>query len=357
MKADDLQMAIRQLIALYSRSFGISIPPVNTSPLLLEVMKKLALPLEVYPAVRRLNKIVNFTFAYSTSSKRQNAISQPEAQLMSLVIIAVKLIFPYDSDAVKRYPYSLNEPAAQRMDWAAWVEIRKTSNRLDTDGLLRKGEEVEVTDSDVFNMSNAQLDQYMDWYQRTWAKPSSEVAEDTNVGKEILDMFPLKSLPAREELQATAQDDELEQARLQMVSDVHSEIKIQRPISDEEAEQLGDTVISRPGMRYIRYRTIEELEGPAKTFYEAAAEVACLSVKSLVRAVMQTERKIMIWRNAKRRAERFGEEMNIEAEGGKVEEAEEWMQRMDLVGEPSEGEEGLEEEDEGVDDEDMEMIG
>ena len=35
----------------------------------------------------------------------------------------------------------------------------------------------------------------------------------------------------------------------------------------------------------------------------------------LLRAVLQTEQKITIWRRAKRRAEKFGETMNLEAEG------------------------------------------
>ena len=323
-------------------------------------MKRLALPLEVYPAVKHLNDIVKFPFTYlSKSNRRRNALAQPEAQLVSLIIVAVKLLFPFESATVKRYPHSLNEPAAQRVDWTAWIEARKN---LESDGKesggdrkFKKGQEIEVIDSDIFNMSDTQMDSYMDWYQRTWTKPADAADEDTSVRKGILDMFPLKPLPAKDESADATRNEELEQARLQVVSDVHSMIKMRRPIPDDEAQQLGDTVVNRPGMRYIRYRTVEELEGPAKAFYEAAAEVACLSLKSLVQAVMLTERRITILRNAKRRAERFGEEMDIEAEGGRVEEAENWMQRMDLVGDEGEGE-GEEEGEEELDDEDLEMI-
>lgn len=33
---------------------------------------------------------------------------------------------------------------------------------------LKRGEEIKITDADVMKMSGKQMDDYLDWYQRTW---------------------------------------------------------------------------------------------------------------------------------------------------------------------------------------------
>src|SRR5271170_6445383 len=160
-------------------------------------------------------------------------------------------------------------------------------------------------------MSETQLDRYMDWYQRTWAK--TEIASE-NVNRNILDMFPLKTLPGQND-RADIESDR-EAAIQSKLHEVQSSMKLRRPISDEEAEkeQLN---IMRPGSHYAIFRSVNDLsiQPVAKAFYGAAAEMACLSLETMVRAVVQTERRITLWRNAKRRAEHFGEEMDLNAEG------------------------------------------
>ena len=33
---------------------------------------------------------------------------------------------------------------------------------------LKQGDEIKVTDADVLGMSEKKIDDYLDWYQRTW---------------------------------------------------------------------------------------------------------------------------------------------------------------------------------------------
>jgi len=33
---------------------------------------------------------------------------------------------------------------------------------------LKRGDEIKLTDVDVFDMSAKKMDDYLDWYQRTW---------------------------------------------------------------------------------------------------------------------------------------------------------------------------------------------
>ena len=126
----------------------------------------------------------NFTFTLASDSRiRRNATSHPEAQLMALVVFATKLGYPFDSDVVKRHPRSLSEPAALRFDWKKWVELRKQGSSLAERGSklpLLEGQESNITDADIFKMSNEQLDQYMDWYQRTYTR-STEAEGNVNI--------------------------------------------------------------------------------------------------------------------------------------------------------------------------------
>jgi RNA polymerase I-specific transcription initiation factor RRN7 len=339
---DGLQTAIYRLCALYTTEFGMSLPAINSPHLLFQYVKQLALPLEIYPAVKNLNKIINFTFKYSLGSDsrvRRNATSHPEAQLMALVVVATKLIFPFDSDVMKRYPRSLNEPAAQRIDWKKWMELRKqrvpdaeaTSAEGDEGATrskppLQKGQEVEITDTDIFQMSAADLDQYMDWYQRTWIK--SNDAED-NPNKEIQAMFLLEPLPAEDPRRDP--EHEVEEAQLDIVREVHAAMKMNRIVSEEDAAQLQldsetPVEIKRPGEGYRLYPRVENLPETARAFYEAAAEAACMSVERVVNAVRQTETKIENWKREKKRAERFGEE------GGEDEGDEDGNEDMEMIG-------------------------
>ena len=320
----------------------MDIPSINSTLLLYDYIKKLALPLEVYAAVKNLNKVTKFDCKYAApSKKRRKAVTMPEAQLMSLVVVVVKLLFPFDSDVVKRYPYSLNEAAAQRIDWAAWLGTRTKVNCMDpgeTPLGIRK--EIETKDEDIFQMSEAQLDMYMDWYQKTWSQSGAE----EKVNREILDQFPLKQLPL-EPVRGSAEAGSDNQDKLVRV--VHASTKLRRPISADEAEQRHTPVL-RPGMQYMRYHSIENLSGTAKAFHEAAAMVACLSMKNLVLAINQTERKIEIWRQAKRRAEHFGEKMDLEAEGRLASSVEE-VESLHIVAGETFQEDEKAEEDEDID--------
>lgn len=86
---------------------------------------------------------------------------------MSLVVIATKLFYPFDD--TKRYPNSLNDPAAQVMDWQAWAELQKEFDARGKRGArIGKGFDIEVNEEDVLQMTPIQLDDYMDWYSKMW---------------------------------------------------------------------------------------------------------------------------------------------------------------------------------------------
>ena len=81
---------------------------------------------------------------------------------MSLIVIATKLSQPFDE--VERIPQSETDPTTVKVDWNRWREIMADAPSRG----LKRGEEIKVTDADVMKMSGKQMDDYLNWYQRTW---------------------------------------------------------------------------------------------------------------------------------------------------------------------------------------------
>ena len=311
LRPEVLQKGVSNLSAMYYRSYGMKIPTLNSPIVLYHYIEGLSLSLEVYAAVKHLNGIVGFKFEYpELVGTRRRAISYPEAQLMSLVVIATKLLFPFNSDLMRRNPRNAIEQEMASIDWGTWAEGPKALKDVGrSKDSLNDGTEINIKDTDVFEMSSSQLDQYMNWYQRTWSK--TESADD--VRKELLDMFPFKMiLPKHIDSAKVLQEEE---TRLQNVQHVQARLKTREVVTDEQAQESATEII-RYGMRYQQFRDQKALSlSPiAMTFHEEAAKLSCLSVDMLLRAILQTERKITLWRRAKKRAERFGEDMNLAAE-------------------------------------------
>ncbi|EHY60316.1 hypothetical protein HRR83_000075 [Exophiala dermatitidis] len=372
LEPDGLQAAVYERIKMFSLSFGMTMPPLNHNLVLLHYVRSLALPIEVYSISQRLNAAITkyqFRCPDKTALKsmtRRQPTTYPEAQLMSLVVIATKLLFPFDSQSLRRYPKDPNDPTTLHMDWSSWLHQKQsfdrglgsgpdtgdgatTSSSGDGDGhpnSLEPGSEIHVRDSDILNMTDGQLDQYMDWYQRTWIEsphtttnidPSQSQsqsqrtlnarAQENALDKDILDLFPLRELPQQRN-KTTREDHEQEvvQRRAHVTSrikNVQTSFVTLKAVSLEEEAQLrtGSSGVEfvRPGKKYLHVRSLEDLEcGPGqedqdqdrvvvKVFHEEAAQTACLSVKALIRAVNHTEEKIEQYLKARRREEVFGE--------------------------------------------------
>lgn len=124
--------------------------------------------MEIYPIVRRLQQLFKFRFKFSSKKKwTLKAENYPEAQLLGLIVVATKLIFPFSN--AKGFPSVPTEPAAQLIDWNLWRAAQKEFESLDkVPGRLPKGQEINVNEGNVFHMTEGQLDDYLDWYQDTW---------------------------------------------------------------------------------------------------------------------------------------------------------------------------------------------
>lgn len=139
----------------------------------------------MYSVVKQLMKSVEFTYTFPKEiTRRFHRIYLPEVQLMCLVIVATKLLFPFDN--VKRYPRALNDPSVQVIDWEKWAEAQSTFDRRGiSQGFLTNGAAMQATEMDAMEMTQQQLDEYMDWYDRLFV---------ADKGKDDLFVVPMRAI-------------------------------------------------------------------------------------------------------------------------------------------------------------------
>jgi RNA polymerase I-specific transcription initiation factor RRN7 len=94
--------------------------------------------------------------------KTYNVKAYPELALICLIVIATKLNHPFDS--IIRIPESDSDPTTTKIDWSEWREIMSEKGSVG----LKRGEEIKATDVDVSSMNAKKMDDYLDWYQKTW---------------------------------------------------------------------------------------------------------------------------------------------------------------------------------------------
>ncbi|KAL2826788.1 hypothetical protein BDW59DRAFT_60544 [Aspergillus cavernicola] len=309
LKAEDLHTAVFDLSLLYYRQFRLQLPPLNAPAILYRLIRRLALPVDIYPVVKRLQILLGFTIEYPTKIVgKRRPLDKPELQLVTLIVIATKLLFPFDD--VQRHPTSAQEPAVQAIDWAVWTSVQDRFERRDASaGKVGKGKEILASEGDVLAMSPDQLDQYMDWYENSWLDSGKETSA-------LASLFPLgASKENRQDI--PAEKDNKEDSIDSMLRMAPQYIKSRAVVGDPDSD------IPRPGSLYPRYRQESDLPDSARVFYETAAKVVGISLPTLVRCVSQAEIQINKWLEDQRRIKHFAEH-EIESGGAsEVEDTEE----------------------------------
>lgn len=121
----------------------------------------------------------------------------------------------------------------------------------------------------------------------------------------LADLFPIGRTGVQTEPSLPSPEAE-EEAITKLLHAVMSQLIPRRPNPDSDSD------IPRPGCEYRRYRTESELPDTARLFYRTVAEVAGISLDTLVRAVFQTELRIGQWQDDRRRRELYGDSVPID---------------------------------------------
>ncbi|KAI9789192.1 MAG: Pol I core factor CF [Peltula sp. TS41687] len=292
LRPDELHRDTAKLALYYQKHFGLVLQSINTPLILFRYINDLALPLNTYHAVNKISAILKLSFTFQCSPVKTQNDSFPEAKLMSLLVIAVKVSQCFDPS--KCMPRTDAEPAALTIDWNVWVRAFRDSKE-DAQS-LRRGEEMNVTENDVFRMNGGQLDQYLDWYEKTWAEDG-----DTILPEALLKLFPTgnRSVSGNDNIEGLQLEDET--GPLHSKPEILAEaLKVQTAISDEMNEDLArpegkDQAFKRPGSQYKRYRKVEDIPKHIKPLFEAASSLIAVRLETLVRAVFQSELKLEKW--------------------------------------------------------------
>lgn len=237
----------------------------------------------------------------------------PEVALVALLVIAVKLYYPFD--AIDRHPSSATDPGVLALDWEQWCKAQKEYDSRETaDGQLGRGNEIRVEEKDVFNLSSDQMDEYFDWFEKTWIDEERARNHPRGYPEQLLNMFPTgrqNAGPTRNTAQEENQtNDEALERKLRTVQ---GQLKVRKIISDRDA-RTSRLPVNRIGSYYKRYRKIEDLSVTAKTFHEMAASLVAIKVSSLLVAVMQVEQKLIRLRKRDLEAEAVDGESQEESE-------------------------------------------
>ncbi|KAI7119099.1 hypothetical protein KC352_g33403 [Hortaea werneckii] len=281
------------MVAIFGAEFGMAMQPINSTLVLYRWVRELALPIEVYAATQRLAHTLELDFSFTSRSKmkrNETVLQYPEVHLMAVVVVATKLLFPFDD--IKRYPGSASDLSALSLKWSAWVDLHSQSQEdPKPSGTLSYEQSMSFSQLDAAQAAGERLDEYMDWFEHNIA--SEDVRERGQAGKDadfrraLFQLFPVNGEETdadRRNSKAPAQDDVVTRT----IREVQSTLKPNRTIeagSDERA-------VNRVGSFYRRYRTVEELEGPAMVFYQRSAGLAGTSIEDLVRAVFLIESKL-----------------------------------------------------------------
>lgn len=263
---------------------------------------------EIYAAVRILAALLAFDFMFPPPAFRQEISSLPEIRLVSLLIIAVKLYHPFDS--LPKYAKSLTESGVLTMDWGVWIQAQKNNGSHSTiEGRLACGNEIAVTEEDVFSMSGRQLDEYLDWYEKTWI---DEERASHALPQQLLDMFPTGRLDGAPALTKENCDGPMEAwtGTSRKLHAAQNSLRM-RGVTSSNTEAATEEPVQRIGCLYKHYRSEDDLPPAGRAFYETVARAAGIKLATLVKVVFQTERKLHVWREQQMKREWADDSMQV----------------------------------------------
>ncbi|KAI0152181.1 hypothetical protein F4776DRAFT_15479 [Hypoxylon sp. NC0597] len=289
-----LQAAVQELVISYKINFDTTFPPLNYVPIIARFITELTLPIEIYLTIKCMSEILKVDYSYPTGGKRIRTMDNPEVLLISLVVVAAKLLYPLDG--VERPPQSHGDPRNLKIDWARWQQVMQ-DNTAETSG-LRRGEEYKVTPEDVLMMDKEKLDDFMDWFEKMWIGDG-----DPKTADRIREPFEGQRRPSDpNHIEEKSQDIENERIKTRYEA-INNSIKVLEPVPDPEDPE-NERTGKQPQDFCPVWKSQEDLPGAAKILYSKAADLAAIPLNTLIRGAAQVERQIEVWCIQKARLER-----------------------------------------------------
>ena len=277
------------MLEAFNKDAGMSPPILNLPLVLCRWLRDLMLPVEIYAATQRLAEIVDVRFEFTVSdfSGAKNNLQFPETRLMALLVVATKLLFPLDG--VVRDVNTATDLSAICMDWKSWqTQLSARENAQARDTALSFEQAFDFAEADCLEDTDDRLDAYLDWYQESIAsediRTRGKAGKDADLRRALFEMFPLHSEQPRHGTAALNRKEGDLDTELQTVQGRGQSRGLSNPSSSGGNPSMGS--------QYRRFRSVDELSGVSKVFFERAAGLAGLSVEEMVQAVFAAERRL-----------------------------------------------------------------
>ncbi|KAK4231292.1 putative ribosomal protein [Podospora fimiseda] len=275
-KGSELHRSVMALMLGYKENHGMEFPTIRPAPLLWLYVRDLALPLELHPFTQRIYTLLGWQLSFPTrrvSHGRHILLDIPDVLLISSLIVATKLGCPFDD--IRRYPRDYNDPLCVKMNWELWqAEFQKQSDKR-----LAIPDYEHTDPKAIWSMEKKDIVELLTWFQETRLK--KRTTDETEIDR----LFPLKDVPPLPRIEVISTE-EIE-ARLTKIQ------KASRFVEPKPDHEIEGTEIKRLGSDLRLYKHVEELDEPAKKFYEVAAEMAGMSLRDLVKAVYTLDTNLL----------------------------------------------------------------
>ncbi|KAI0132773.1 hypothetical protein BJ170DRAFT_261598 [Xylariales sp. AK1849] len=304
-KLGKLLYAAQELVLGLTIEREFRFQPLNYVPILVQHIKDLTLPLDIYLMVRCLADMLNVDFNYpSGSTKRIRAMDNPEVVLITLIVVSTKLV--HSLDGVERPPVSEDDPRVRQINWTEWQKARESSPPIQKHG-LEKGTEHKVTANKALAMDKGEVDDFMDWFEKMWIGEADEAKTAESVrkpfqGRDGRTESGTHGQPPKQLNEAPGNEDDKQWNNNAIVNEryqtINATMKLVQPQPDPYTRK-------RPERDFCPvWRTEDDLTAAAKAFYQQAATLAAIPLKTLITAAFQVERQLEVWSAEKERAKR-----------------------------------------------------
>ncbi|KAK8091156.1 Pol I core factor CF [Apiospora phragmitis] len=290
----------------FNVNYEVKFPPLNHIPLLLQLMRDLTLPVEIFLSVKCMAQILEADFSCPTRDKQRIlSIDDPEVLLLALVVVSTKLLHPLDG--VTRRPITHDDPRVMQIDWKQWEAVR--TKQAEAARGLQRGEEHKVTAWEAVTVDKNDTEKWLDYFERTFVQNGATPKMATRLFQGGFDGSGRE--PNQDSHDQRGQD-ELVVERYQTVN---STMKFIEPEQPEELPDKKGRVMKSERDDCPVWRTEDDLPAAAKVFYKEAAKTAAVPLRSLINAAAQVERRLEIWcvqRERSRRLEAMETETDAE---------------------------------------------
>ncbi|MCJ1351743.1 MAG: hypothetical protein MMC33_001727 [Icmadophila ericetorum] len=264
---------------------------------------------DIFNSIVQISKVLDGNFEFPKARFRQHLSSLPEVKLICILIVGVKLYQPFDG--LPRYLRTADEIGILEIDWDKWSKLQQEQNSSNEEDDLQHKDPMQVSERDVFGMSNSQIDAYLDWYAETWIDEEPMHHGSKHIPEQLLNMFPIERLDGSTPVKPVFQPGKKVsyEPMLGNLKRAQESLKL-RAVVSEGAEGKRTKPVRRIGDSYKHYRQVEDLsQHPhAKGFHDAVAKVTGIELSVLLRAVFRIERKLhRFWQDTQRTGG-FGEE-------------------------------------------------